>query len=237
MKIAVFGAGPIGLEAATEAAARGHDVVVYEAGRVGEHVRAWGHVTLFTPWHMAVTPRGSERVGWAPADPEAFPTGAELVERYLAPLAASLDVREGHRVLEVGRSTRRKGQDLASSARAAEPFRIVVSTPDGERVDEADAVIDCTGVFGDPGPAGAGGLHAPGEREARARGRISYGPTDVSSLAGQRVLLVGDGASAVTVLADLMALSPTPRIVWVTPSEDVPGFVSPADDVLPARRA
>ncbi len=236
MKIAVLGAGPIGLEAAIEAEARGHQVVVYEAGRVGEHVRRWGHVTLFTPWRMAVTEQGAARVELRLDDPEAFPTGAELADRYLSPLAATLDVREGQRVQAVGRTTRRKGHDIGSSARATEPFRLVLRGGDGEHVEHADAVLDCTGVFGDPAPAGAGGLSAPGEADAAAQGQVLYGPVDVSGLAGRPVLLAGDGASAVSVLSALLSLEPVPQVVWVTPRDTVPGFVSPDDDVLPARR-
>lgn len=237
MRVVVIGAGPIGLEAAVEAEARGHEVVVLEAGAVGEHVRRWGHVTLFTPWRMAVTDRGLGRTGLDLADPDAFPTGAELVERYLAPLAATLDVRTGHRVRAIGRQRLRKGDALGSASRADEPFRLVVEAPDGERVFTADAVLDCTGVFGDPAPAGAGGLDAPGEVAARARGAVRYGPSAVDDLAGRPVMLVGDGASAVTVLDALLRLSPPARITWVTPSATVPGFTSPDDDPLPSRRA
>lgn len=237
MRIAILGSGPIGLEAAVEAEARGHEVVVYEAGEVADHVRRWGHVRLFTPWRMAVTERGAARLPDATWDPEAFPTGAELVERYLEPLARTLEVRRRTRVLAVGRGHLRKGQDIGSRIRTGDPFRLVLSGPDGEQVAQADVVFDCTGVFGDPSPVGAGGVDAPGERALRTAGVVRYGPVPVDDLAGQRILLVGDGASAVTVLGELLALAPAPTIVWITPSSEVPGFVSPADDPLPARRA
>lgn len=237
MRIAVIGGGPIGLEAAAEAIGRGHEVVVYEADRVGASVRQWGHVPLFTPWHMAVTARGLATAAVELDDTDAMPTGAEFVERYLEPLAAQLDVREHTRVLDVGRTHRRKGHDLGSDVRASEPFRIIVQTPDGTDVEHADAVLDCTGVFGHPAPAGAGGMAAPGEAAAVRAGRVRFGPAPVGDLAGQRVLLVGAGASAVTVLGDLLALDPTPDVHWVTPHEQVPGFTSPDDDVLPARAA
>jgi hypothetical protein len=237
LRIAVLGAGPIGLEAAAEAEARGHSAVVFEAGDVGEHLRRWGHVRLFTPWRMAVTERGLQRAGVAVPEPDAFPTGAQLVSGYLEPLAATLDVRRRHRVVAIGRIHRNKGDDIASARRAEEPFRIVLEGPEGEVVEHADAVLDCTGVFGDPAPAGAGGLQAPGERALRGTGAVRYGPVPVDGLGGHRVLLVGDGASAVTVLEGLLALTPAPTITWVTPSAEVPGFASPDDDVLPARRA
>ena len=50
-RIAILGAGPIGLEAALAAAERGMPFTLYEAApRGGRHVRDWGHVRLFTPW-------------------------------------------------------------------------------------------------------------------------------------------------------------------------------------------
>src|SRR3954452_14687214 len=117
-RIAILGAGPIGLEAALAAAERGWEFTVYEAGgSVGANVRDWGHVRLFTPWEMNVSPRarrallagpgGSELPrgdelagggdvpggsgvpdgGGVPSGSE-LPSGAELVERLLEPLAA-----------------------------------------------------------------------------------------------------------------------------------------------------
>ncbi|USZ51133.1 NAD(P)-binding protein [Halomonas sp. DN3] len=50
-RIAIIGGGPIGLAACAHALAHGLDPVVIEAGTgVGEHLRQWGHVRMFTPW-------------------------------------------------------------------------------------------------------------------------------------------------------------------------------------------
>jgi hypothetical protein len=47
-RIAILGAGPIGLEAALAAAERGGDFTVYEADALpAGHVRRWGHFTLY----------------------------------------------------------------------------------------------------------------------------------------------------------------------------------------------
>ena len=43
--LAVLGAGPIGLEAASAALDAGLDVHVFERGEVAAHVIAWGHVS------------------------------------------------------------------------------------------------------------------------------------------------------------------------------------------------
>ena len=88
--IAVIGAGPIGLEAALEAKSRGFDVTVYEAGRVGEHLRQFGHVSLFTPFRMNSTEAGRKALqsaGAAVPGADEHLTASELVERYLSPLA------------------------------------------------------------------------------------------------------------------------------------------------------
>ena len=49
-RVAILGAGPVGLEAALYAAALRLPFTVYERGRVGEHLRRWGHVRLFSPF-------------------------------------------------------------------------------------------------------------------------------------------------------------------------------------------
>lgn len=234
MRFAIIGAGPIGLEMGLAASRAGHQVTVYEAGEVGEHVLRWGHVPLFTPWSMDTTERGRELLGDPRlADPETCPTGAAFVEHYLRPLAAHLDVRTHARVSAITRPWLRKGDQLGSSRRLDHPFQLLVETGLGERLESADIVVDCTGVFGDPAPLGTGGGPVPGER---GNGVVRYGPLPVDDLAGRTVLLVGDGASAATVLSDLLALQPRPAIHWVTPSEQVPGFTSPPDDPLPLRR-
>lgn len=234
MRVAILGAGPVGLEMALAAQQAGHAPVVFEAREPGHHVQRWGHVTLFTPWSMNTTARGRAAIG-APEldDAAACPTGSEYHARYLAPLATRLDVRPGHRVAQISRPWKRKGDELARPTRTEAAFQLLVDGPAGEVVHEADAVVDCTGVFGDPAPLGPGGSPVPGER---GNPRVSYGPVPVDDLAGARVMLVGDGASATTVLRDLLALTPLPRITWLTPSADVPGFASPPDDPLPQRR-
>jgi glycine/D-amino acid oxidase-like deaminating enzyme len=111
-RIAVIGAGPIGLAAAAHLVARGYTPIVLEAGdAVSAHVRAWGHVQVFSPWRYNVDPvaRGMlEAPGWKEPDPDALPTGADLVAAYLRPLASlpqtAPHVRLGARVVAVARA-------------------------------------------------------------------------------------------------------------------------------------
>ena len=89
--VAIIGAGPVGLAAAAHLLERGLTPIVLEAGTdAGHAVRQWGHVQLFSPWEYNID-RAAERLlastGWNSPEPGQYPTGAELVERYLEPLA------------------------------------------------------------------------------------------------------------------------------------------------------
>ena len=57
-RIAVIGAGPVGLEAALYARTLGLPTTLYERGRVGEYLHYWGHVRLFSPFGMNATTLG-----------------------------------------------------------------------------------------------------------------------------------------------------------------------------------
>src|SRR4051812_17451463 len=113
LRVAVLGAGPVGIEAALYARACGLTVAVYERGQVGEHLLRWGHVKLFTPFGWNVTPLGvhtlrNERpVRNLPAETDLL-TGRQYRESYLVPLAESEPLLESlhqqHTVLHVGRS-------------------------------------------------------------------------------------------------------------------------------------
>jgi NADPH-dependent 2,4-dienoyl-CoA reductase/sulfur reductase-like enzyme len=163
LPVVVIGAGPIGLAAAAHLIDRDIDVIVLESGdSVGASVRSWGHTRLFSPWKHLVDPvarRMLEASGWELRDPERAPTGAELVEFYLEPLAA-LDpmasvIRTGTRVVAVTR----EGMDRTRSrARAATPFVLRVTTDDGIEELSARAVIDASGTYSTPNPLSSNGL-------------------------------------------------------------------------------
>ena len=88
----VIGAGPVGLTAAAHLARRRMPFTILETGdRVGASMRQWGHVRLFSPWALDIDPDAATLLherGWQHPNPTDHPTGAELVERYLEPLAA-----------------------------------------------------------------------------------------------------------------------------------------------------
>src|SRR5262245_66316532 len=117
-KIAVLGAGPIGLEAALYARFLGYEVVVFEAGEVADSVRRWGHVRMFTPFGMNRSPLGLAAIQAQddayrpPADDELL-TGHQWTLRYLIPLSQT-DLLADHfrthtRVVAIGKEELLKG--------------------------------------------------------------------------------------------------------------------------------
>jgi len=168
--VIVIGAGPIGLAAAAHLVSRGLEPLVLEAGaEVGAAVRAWGHVRMFSPWRYNTDPAAKallDAEGWAAPDPDAYPTGAELMAQYLAPLAATAAlrgrIRTGARVVGVAR--RDHGRLHQSEGRDAAPFIVTIAMADGAmEALHATAVIDCAGTWHAPNPGGAHGIPAPGE--------------------------------------------------------------------------
>jgi thioredoxin reductase len=227
-RIAILGAGPIGLEALLYAQALDLPAVVYERGRVGEHLHRWGHVRLFSPFGMNATPLG-RRLILAEKPKHPFPadgdclTGREHLTAYLDPLAQLEPVRAalrlGTEVLHVGRRGCLKDDDPGDARRARQPFRLVLREGVRERVEDADVVLDCTGTYGQHRWLGDGGVPALGE--AAAEGQLAYGLEDVlgarrQHYAGRSVLVVGAGYSAATAVCQLATLAESHPETWVT---------------------
>src|SRR4051812_5649510 len=94
LRLAVIGAGPVGIEAALAARKLSWSVTVYERGRVGEHLERWGHVKMFTPFGMNTTPLGlsilqQERPRTGIPKPDDVLSGREHSAAYLTPIASS----------------------------------------------------------------------------------------------------------------------------------------------------
>ena len=245
--VAIVGAGPVGLAAAAHILERGMKPVVLEAGAdVAHAMRQWGHVQMFSPWEYNID-RAAERLlrptGWNSPDPQQYPTGAELVERYLEPLATKTalagHIRTSSRVTDISRVGFDK---LKSAGRENAPFEIRYRNGKGPEVLRADAVIDASGTWHSPNPAGANGLPAIGERAAASR--IAYGMPDVlgkerARYAGKTVAVLGAGHSAVGTLIDLARLAgqaPATRPVWLLRGNDpAKAFGGGANDKLAAR--
>jgi thioredoxin reductase len=221
LPVVVVGGGPEGLAAAAHLLERGLEPLVLEAGDgPASAVREWGHVRLFSPWPELVDKAAVRLLapsGWtAPTD--GYPTGAEWTERYLAPLAGALGgrVRYGARVTGVSR----KGRDrLVNTGRDRQSFTLHFTSQGGdeERI-EARAVIDASGTWRQPNPAGADGLPALGERAAG--GLIRYQIPDFAApapFAGRHTVVVGAGHSAATAVIELARIAeanPGSTVTW-----------------------
>lgn len=246
LPVAVIGAGPIGLAAAAHLSDRGVPFVVLEAGdAAGDAVAQWGHIRTFTPWRYIVDPTAEKLLaptGWVRPGTPVPPTGAELVEHYLRPLAALFaeHVRLGHRVVAVSRAGMDKAQSLG---RADRPFLLRVQDATGAVTDlPARAVLDASGTWAGRNPLGAAGLPALGEQEASA---FLVGPLpdvlgrDRDRFAGRRTLVVGAGHSAANTLLNLARLAeqePGTEIVWaIRGASPATAYGGGAADELAAR--
>ena len=244
-RLAIIGAGPIGLEAALAATERGLDFTVYECGASpGGYVRRWGHVRTFTPWRMNVSPRARSVLAGAAPGGEELPTGNQLADELIDPLAAALEgrIRLGTRVLAVGREGLLKHEAIGSRARAERPFRLLVRRPDGsEAIEHAEVVIDCSGTYGNPNRMGDGGIDAPGERAFDDR-IVRFLPElqrEADAWAGSTILLTGSGHSAQTAalaLAEFARQAPSTRVIWAVRPRS-PDWGAVRNDPLPERAA
>jgi len=245
--VAVIGAGPVGLAAGAHALENGLRPIILEAGpHVAHAVRQWGHVQLFSPWEYNVD-RAAERllsaVGWNSPAPDHYPTGAELVDLYLDPLANKTPLRNhiqtGSRVTDISRVGFDK---LKTQGRDGAPFEIRYENGRGSKTVHADAIIDASGTYHSPNPAGANGLDAIGEKQASVR--IAYAMPDVlgkdrARYAGKAVAVLGAGHSAIGTLTDLARLAeqaPGTRPIWLLRGNDpAKAFGGGANDKLSAR--
>jgi putative flavoprotein involved in K+ transport len=190
LDIVVVGAGPAGLCAAAAARRRGWEPVLLERGdRVGGlWARIPGDLRCLSPRHRDRLPDGSHPVG-----PGARAAAAEV----LAALTRFAD-RERFEV--------RFGVEAAGLERRGEAWEL--QTTAGPLL--ARRVVVATGEFGRP--------HVP-ERPGTFQGRQEHSSTcDPSTLEpGQRVVLVGSGASAVDLVPRLLARSVDLTICARTP--------------------
>jgi len=245
--VAIIGAGPVGLAAAAHVLERGLKPIVLEAGPdVGHAVRQWGHVQLFSPWEYNIDREAArllESTGWNSPEPGQYPTGAELLEHYLEPLATKTvlapHIKTSSRVTDISRVGFDK---LKSKGRDAAPFEIRYQNGQGPEVMRADTVIDASGTWHSPNPAGANGLRALGEQQAAHK--IAYGMPDVlgkdrARYAGKTVAVLGTGHSAIGTLTDLAQLAaqwPETKPIWLLRGNDpAKAFGGGANDKLAAR--
>ncbi|MCX4697306.1 NAD(P)-binding domain-containing protein [Streptomyces sp. NBC_01373] len=249
LPVVVIGAGPVGLAAAAHLVERGIEPLVLEAGpAAASAVREWSHVRLFSTWGEVTDPAAEKLLaptGWTKPDAATYPSGGDWAEQYLQPLADALGdrVRYGTQVTGVSRTGRDR---IVDADRESQPFVLHLTTFDGreERL-FARAVIDASGTWTTPGPAGASGLPALGEKAVADR--VTYRVPDLKDpavrarYAGRRTAVIGSGASAFTALATLADVArdePGTHAVWIL-RRGISGstFGGGEADELPARGA
>lgn len=256
-RLAVLGAGPIGLEAALYARFLGYDVLIIEQGRVAEHVLRWGHVKMLTPFGQNSSPLGLQALlaqdeHYQAPSADALLTGKQWAERYLLPLAET-DLLADHlklktRVISVGKEqvlkTDRESDLPAGDERGDWPFRLLLREDgDYEWTEMVDGVLDCTGVYAQPNFAGHGGIPAVGEFTLPEQ--ILHELPDIleanrANFEDQHTLLIGNGLSAATAaiaLDELQQQSPKTQFTWITRHETKPAgpIAVIENDPLPAR--
>jgi NADPH-dependent 2,4-dienoyl-CoA reductase/sulfur reductase-like enzyme len=245
--VAIIGAGPVGLAAAAHVLERGMSPIVLEAGPESGHaMRQWQHVQLFSPWEYNIDKAAARLLaptGWNSPNPQSYPTGGELVERYLDPLATRTPLREMIQTSSRVTAISRIGFDKAKTkGREQAPFEIRYQNGKGPELLRADAVIDVSGTWFSPNPAGSNGLPAIGEAECA--GRIAYGMPNVrdsgrARYAGKTIAVLGAGHSAVGTLIDLVHLADEvagTQVVWLLRGADpARAFGGGRNDKLAAR--
>jgi thioredoxin reductase len=248
LHVAIIGAGPIGLAAAAHLIERGLDFVVFEAGDdVASSMRSWGHIRLFSPWRHLIDPaarRLLEANGWvAPRYLDKAPSGAELVEAYLEPLAALEQIASRLRTGVSVQAVTRRGMDRTRSAnRATTPFVLRVRDSQGSVTEvDARAVIDASGTYGNTNSLSSNGLEPLGL--ADVADRVTHALPDVlgaerKRFAGKHITVVGAGHSAANTLinlATLIQIEPSTRVTWVIRNKAAVRVFTSDDDELAGR--
>ena len=247
LPVVVIGAGPIGLAAAANLVERGLDFIVFESGdEVAASVQEWGHTRLFSPWRHVVDPasrRLLEAHGWVAPAPDGAPTGRELVEEYVAPLAQLEEIADRVRLgVEVIGVTREGMDRTRSTARAATPFAVRIRTADGG-VEEvlARAVIDASGTYRSPNSLSSSGLDLLGMSDIADSVTAALPDVlgrDRERFAGRHTTVVGAGHSAANTLlalAELARSEPGTTVTWLIRNAQAVRVSSSDDDELADR--
>jgi thioredoxin reductase len=248
LPVAVIGGGPIGLSAAVHLLKQGLTPIVFESGdRAGANLACWGHVRMFSPWSFNMDAEAVvmlKKEGWREPDANSFPTGKELLDDYLTPLACHREISAHLNVNTKVISVSRLNHDvMRTSGRDTAAFVLRTKCPKGERDVLAQGVIDASGTYNTPNWLGTHGIPALGEN--MASDAITYGVPNVLGAASEKfanktVLVVGGGHSAFNALKDLILLSDEytdTRVLWGVRNASVTNVVrSPVNDELKERR-
>src|SRR5690606_362521 len=98
LPVAIIGAGPVGLAAAAHLQLRNQHFILFEAGEtVAANILSWKHIRIFSPWRYNIDKAARQLLAqthWESPGDEGLPTGAELYEQYLLPLANHHSIKD-----------------------------------------------------------------------------------------------------------------------------------------------
>jgi len=246
--VVIIGAGPVGISAAAHLISRELTPIILEKGKnVGAAMSQWGHVKVFSPWKYIVDSQVRvllQKTDWQEPDKEGLPKGQDIVEQYLIPASLTPElsgtINYEKEVIAVSKQGHSKS---SSNGRDNAEYIVHVKSPDGNiEIIQAAAVIDASGTWSNPNPIGLDGLPVPGEKENK--NSIFYGiPNAIdknkADYAGNRVLVLGGGHSAINVVLDLIKLQgshPKTKVTWGLRTNKLEKLLGGGiNDELPAR--
>ena len=185
--VAIIGAGPVGLAAAAHVLERGLEPHRARSRRPSATpcgngamcvCGAWlPRMPMFSPWEYNID-KAAERLlattGWNSPEPDQYPTGAEMVERYLEPLATQPALKPHIHTSSRVTGISRVGFDkLKTKGPRTGAVRNPVPERERPEIVKADAVIDISGYLA---LAESGGREWS-SRDRRERGRPTGSPT------------------------------------------------------------
>nr|WP_259391413.1 NAD(P)-binding domain-containing protein [Paenibacillus sp. 1011MAR3C5] len=231
LPVAIIGGGPVGLAAAAHLVTKGESFILFEAAaHIAGNVGNWGHVRVFTPWPFIADKAARqllEASEWKLPNEEAFPTGKEIIDEYLVPLAQLPAIKPFvHYNAKVVAVSRKGLSKVKTAGRDKLPFVLHVQQENQTIRYEAKAVIDASGTWSNPNPAASDGVWT--REEQALSSQITYGIPDLGKeqkrYAAKHVLVVGSGHSAIHALLDLERLQeqqPQTTITWIIRKSNV----------------
>ena len=246
--VAIIGGGPIGLAAAAQLAKRNKSFVLMEKGEsIGHSFMQWKHLRLFSPWRYNIDKAAEALLvahgGWISPPKDQRPTGLQMVQGYFLPLSNLPKLRPFIKTNSRVLSIHRYGIDkMKTAGRETFPFEVVYEKNGAIHPSYVSAVIDATGTWDSPNPAGASGNRATGEDVLDSH--IFYGIPETAErdreiYAGKTVAVVGSGHSAMNSILELDHLkykAPGTQIIWVLRKHSVAStYGAGTNDALPAR--
>lgn len=240
--VVIIGAGPVGLAAAAHLAVAGESFIVLEKGvDIAESIKSWQHVRLFSPWQYNIDKAAKEllqRHEWKMPQEDLLPTGQEIRELYLQPLANLPEIKPFISLNTTVVGISKKNYDkMKSSHRENAPFVLYIEQDGETKRILASAIIDATGTWTQPNPILSDNVWTKVEKQLAHV--IFYGIPNIDQLKerylGKRVAVVGGGHSAINTILELEKLEDV-KITWILRKKRVEDAYGGEDkDALAAR--